>query len=66
MTIFKLSAIVTVSAYTEVEANSLEEALEEAEGRDVVFGGMWSDVDSAEVWVIEEPDGIPQGIKCDS
>jgi hypothetical protein len=65
VTIFRFSAAVTVSAYTEVEADTQEEALEEAEGRDVVIGGLHTGADPGETWVIEEADGIPQNIRCD-
>ena len=37
MAIFRLSSIVTVSAFTTVEADSFEEACEIAEERDVVL-----------------------------
>lgn len=62
---FKFSALVTVSAYTEVEADTLEKAFEEADSREVVFGGMGSDADSAETWVVNEIDGTPEEITCD-
>lgn len=66
MRIFKFSALVTVSAYTEIEADTLEKAFEEADSREVVFGGMGAYSDSNEMWVVDEIDGIPEEITCDS
>lgn len=54
---FRLSAQVTVSAYTEVEAATLDEAIKEAEGRLVVIGGMNSGEDADESWIIDDADG---------
>lgn len=54
---FRLTAKVTVSAYTEVEADSIEEAKEIAEGRAVGIGGPRAGNDPAEEWVIDDPDG---------
>lgn len=55
---YKLRATVTVSAWTEVEANSLDEAIEKAENRTVAWrddGGATPD----EEWIVEELDGEP-------
>lgn len=60
--LYKLGASVTVSAYTEVEAESLEEAIEIAETREVEIGTKRSGVDHEEVWAITEADGEPQDI----
>lgn len=54
---FKLGASVTLSAYTEVDADSLEEAIEEAKGREVVIGGLHSGARAGESWIIEDADG---------
>ena len=62
MPVFKLGCAVTVSAYTEVEADTLEEAIEEAEGRDVGLGGVTSGIDPAEMWSIDDADGAPQDV----
>lgn len=59
---FKLGAVVTVSAYTTVEADTEEEAREIAEGRDVTLGGIGSGVYEDESWIIDDPDGVPEGI----
>lgn len=56
---FKLGCHVTVSAYTEVEADTLEQAIEQADGREVVIGGLGSGTDPQEQWVIEDADGVP-------
>ena len=61
--IYKLSAAVTVSAYTEVEAESLEEAIEIAEDRDCVIGGIGTGSLPSESWIIEEADGMAQDIR---
>ena len=55
---YKLRATVTVSAWTEVEATSLAEAIEKAEDRTVAWrddGGATPD----EEWIVEELDGEP-------
>lgn len=58
--VFRLSCTVTVSAYTEVEADSLAAAIEEAGSRDVQISGFGFQEDEA--WIIEEPDGEPNNI----
>ena len=65
MPIYKFSCKVTVSASTEVEADTLEEATEEAVGRDVVIGGLNSGTCKSESWLIEDADGSPDGIQHD-
>jgi hypothetical protein len=62
MKTFKLTCTVTVSAYTEVRANSLDEALTKARKREVVLGGVGSGVSDEDSWVIEEADGAPRDI----
>lgn len=59
---FRLSCAVTVSACTEVEADSLAEAIAIAESREVVLGGLHSGADETEQWIIEDADGDPTGI----
>lgn len=59
---FYFSAHLTVSAFTEVEADTMEEAMEIAEGRDVA--GLCANPycsDESESWHFEG-DGLPQGI----
>lgn len=62
MKTFELSCGVTVSGYTKVEANTLEEAIEIAEGRDCVIGGINSGNSDRESWVIDDADGLPSDI----
>lgn len=57
MPVFKLGAHVTVSAYTEVEAPSLEEAIAESAGREVVLGSLHNGSSVSEQWIIEDADG---------
>lgn len=54
---YGLVAHVTVSAFTTVEADSLEEAIAIAEQRDVRMGGINSGADENESWIVEEIDG---------
>ena len=58
---FCLSAIVTVSAVTIVEAPTPKEAVKIAEGRDVVLTGYGDD--AADAWIIEDADGEPRDIR---
>lgn len=57
MPTFELSAKVTVSAFTKVEADSLEEAIKIAHGREVVIGGLHSGTCDDESWIIDDADG---------
>ena len=66
MTKFALSCVVTVGAYTYVEAESLAEAIEIAETREVVFHTTNSGTDPDESWCVEEPDGAPMEITGDA
>jgi len=59
---FKLSALVGVSAFTVVEAETLEEAIEEAESRDVRLQLGPGDRGRNESWIIDEADGMPMDI----
>ena len=56
---FDLAASVTVSAMTTVEAETLEEAIAIAEGRDVELGSNGSGYSQDEVWLVEDADGSP-------
>lgn len=58
---FELSCFVTVSAYTTVEADSLEEAIAAAKEREVVIGGRGGE-DQNEEWIIDDADGSPSEI----
>lgn len=65
MPIYKMSAKVTVSAYTAVDANSEEEALALANARSVELGGNGTGNYPDEVWVIDDADGSPEDIRID-
>jgi hypothetical protein len=54
-----------VSAFTEVQAETLEEAIKIANSRDVVLGGPGSGAYPDESWVIEDADGAPSDIYAD-
>lgn len=62
MPLFKLNAHVTVSAYTEVEAETLEQAIEEARSRSVEIGDERSGYSPSEHWLVTEADGEPMEI----
>jgi hypothetical protein len=62
MPTYNLSCAVTVSAYTTVEADSLEAAIEEAMGRPVELHFNGSGTSADEVWCVEEADGTPEGV----
>jgi len=59
---FKLCALVGVSAFTVVEAETLEEAIEEAESRAVRLQRGPGDRGYNESWIIDEADGITTDI----
>jgi len=63
---FKLGCRVTVSAYTEIEAETGEEAIAEAKGRYVAIGGLHSGVGRDEAWIIDEADGEATDIYVES
>lgn len=59
---YKLTAKVTISIYTEVEADSLEEAILISEDRSIESDN-WSDkTQNQDVWVYEDIDGEPYDI----
>lgn len=59
---YELTAKVTISIYTEVEADSLEEAILISEDRSIEYDN-WSDKSQhKEVWVYEDIDGDPYDI----
>ncbi len=60
---FNLSGVVTISIYTEVEANSLEEAIQIAEGRSIEAYRFGDKEQASEVWVSEEFDGMACNIR---
>lgn len=65
MTTFNLSGCITVSVYTEVEAETLEEAIEIAMTRDVVAYHWGDKTQALEYWVNDEYDGEVQNITKD-
>jgi hypothetical protein len=62
MPIFRLGCEVTVSAYTDVEADSLEAAILISEQREIELSFVGSGNSSRDVWLVEDPDGIPSNI----
>ena len=60
---YNLSASITVSVYTVIEANSLEEALKIAEGRDIERGEWNNKNQKNVVWVNDELDGEVKDIE---
>lgn len=63
MPIFNLCAHVTVSAYTEVEADTLEEAIAEASQRGVDHASHGAD--PKQVWTVNDLDGEPCNIRAE-
>jgi hypothetical protein len=62
MTKFKLNSEITISAYTEVEADTLEEAIEIAKERSTMEIPINSLADVSEEWIVDEIDGMPVNI----
>jgi hypothetical protein len=65
MKTFKLNCHVTVSAYTEVQAETLDDAMKIAATRDVVIGGTGTGNEPDEAWIIEDADGAPVDVYHD-
>ena len=60
---FNLSGTVTISIYTEVEADNLEQAIEIAEGRHIEES-RWGDThQKTQAWIADEYDGEPMNIE---
>lgn len=57
MKTFELSGMVTISVYTKVEAKTLEDAIEIAEGRSIERNEWGYDEQAKEVWVNSDYDG---------
>lgn len=55
---YNLSAMVTVSAYTVVEADTLEEAIEISKKREVVNQAVGGCSEN-DMWIVDEIDGEP-------
>ena len=63
---YRLTAKITIGTYTFVEADSKEEAIARAEGREVIVEPSFNAADQAtETWVIDEADGEPYDIEAD-
>lgn len=61
---FNLYATVTISIYTTVEAETLEEAIAESESRDIEYAHNWNtEQQQTYAWVAEEFDGSPDKIQ---
>ena len=63
MPIFNLSAAVTCSVYTDVEADTLEEAIQIALDRPVELRFNGSGTYPDDVWCLEEADGEVQEVR---
>jgi O-glycosyl hydrolase len=61
MTTYSLACRVVVSAYTEVEADSLDDAIEIAHCRSVHMHGYGHKENEA--WIVDDMDGDPQQIE---
>lgn len=60
---YTLMAQVTISIYTEVEANSLEEAIMIAGDRGIETTQYQAEEQAQEFWCADEYDGTPQNIR---
>lgn len=60
---FNLSAEVTISIYTIVEAETLEEAIELSGEREIETGQFNTEEQRESAWVADDYDGVPQNIK---
>lgn len=58
---YSLSAQVTCSIYTTVDADSEEEAIKLASNRHIVISAYGGD--NEEDWILDDADGIPDKIK---
>lgn len=59
MKLFRFSATVTVSAFTDVVAETLEEAREIAGGRSASLATQHGDSEARQAWLISDADGEP-------
>ena len=60
---FKLTANVTISVYTEVEADTLEEAIEIAKERELMGIAQTGFDTEEDTWLCDELDGMPENIQ---
>ena len=56
---YKLSAVLTIGIYTEVEANSLEEAIKISEDRKIESYHFGDKEQVYESWISDDFDGVP-------
>ncbi len=64
---YTVSAVVTISIYTTVEADSEKEALRIAEERGEIEHNEWGeDWKQNEMWIADEYDGMPVELKIDN
>jgi len=62
MKVFNLVSKVTVSAYTEVEAKTLDDAINIAKQRQTAIGGVGTGALPDETWIVDDIDGEPYEI----
>ena len=62
---FKLTFTIVISAYTEVEAETLQAAIRIAEERDISITAL-SQEKKDECWMVDEIDGLPENIMRDN
>ena len=60
---FALTSQITISLYTEVEAETLEEAIEIAKERDLMAIARTGGETEEDTWMADELDGMPVNIK---
>ena len=63
--LFNLVSKVTVSAYTEVDAETLDEAIKIATQRQAAIGGVGTGTLPDETWIVDDIDGEPYDIHND-
>ena len=59
---FNLVAEVKISVYTEVKAETLEDAIKIAEDREIEVSNFHDKNQASEVWVSDDFDGSPENI----
>lgn len=63
---FNLTAMLTITAFTTIEAETIEEAIEKANQRKDMMQIATNNGDiPEEVWMIDELDGVPYKIKIE-
>ena len=62
MKTFELSAFVTISIYTEVRAETLEEAIKISQDREIEKSLWGQDEMKKEYWLADDYDGSPENI----